>query len=73
MKIHIEYCEKWNYHPDFARVSKFIKLMQPHAKIEGNSTPPRSGAFEVCLNNELVYSKFKTGEFPQEKDIKNWF
>ena len=73
MKIHIEYCEKWNYHPDFARVSKLIKLMQPHAKIEGNSTPPRSGAFEVCLNNELVYSKFKTGEFPKDADIKSWF
>ena len=73
MKIHIEYCEKWNYHPDFARVSKFIKTIVPQAKIEGNSKPPRSGAFEVSLNDKLVYSKFKTGEFPQESDIKNWF
>jgi len=54
-------------------VSKLIKLIQPHAKIEGNLTPPRSGAFEVCLNNELVYSKFKTGKFPQKADIKSWF
>jgi len=54
-------------------VSKLIKLMQPHAKIEGNSTPPRSGAFEVSLNNELVYSKFKTGEFPKESEIRSWF
>ena len=73
MKIHIEYCEKWNYHPDFARVSKFIKTIKPHAIIKANSAPPRSGAFEVCLNNELVYSKFKTGEFPQKSDIKSWF
>ena len=73
MKIHIEYCEKWNYHPDFVRVSKLIKLIVPHVKIERNSTPPRSGAFEVCLNNELVYSKFKTGEFPQKSEIKSWF
>ena len=73
MKIHIEYCEKWNYHPDFARVSKFIKTIKPHAIIKGNSVPPRSGAFEVSLNDKLVYSKFKTGEFPQESDIKNWF
>ena len=54
-------------------MSKFIKTIAPQAKIEGNSKPPRSGAFEVSLNNELVYSKFKTGEFPQESDIKNWF
>ena len=54
-------------------MSKLIKLIQPHAKIEGNSTPPRSGAFEVSLNNELVYSKFKTGDFPQESEIKSWF
>ena len=54
-------------------MSKLIKTIVPQAKIEGNSTPPRSGAFEVCLNDELVYSKFKTGEFPQEADIKNWF
>ena len=73
MKIHIEYCEKWNYHPDFARVSKFIKTIKPHAIIKGNSAPPRSGAFEISLNDKLVYSKFKTGEFPQESDIKNWF
>ena len=73
MKIHIEYCEKWNYYPDFARVSKFIKTIAPQAKIKGNSAPPRSGAFEVSLNDELVYSKFKTGEFPQKSDIKNWF
>ena len=73
MKINIEYCKKWNYHPDFARVSKFIKTIAPKAKIEGNSTPPRSGAFEVSLNDKLVYSKFKTGEFPQESEIKSWF
>jgi selT/selW/selH-like putative selenoprotein len=54
-------------------VSKFIKTIAPKAQIEGNSTPPRSGAFEVSLNDELVYSKFKTGEFPHESEIKSWF
>ena len=38
-----------------------------------NSTPPRSGAFEVSLNDKLVYSKFKTGDFPQESEIRSWF
>ena len=73
MYIHIEFCEKWNYHPDFDRVSKLIKKIAPDAKIEGNAHPPRSGAFEVSIDNKLVYSKFKTGGFPQEPDIKSWF
>tara|TARA_B100001123_G_C14999865_1_gene903097 strand:+ start:582 stop:746 length:165 start_codon:yes stop_codon:yes gene_type:complete len=54
-------------------VSKIIKKCNPQAEVVGNSNPPRSGAFEVSLNDELVYSKFKTGEFPQESEIKTWF
>ena len=73
MYIHIEFCEKWNYHPDFDRVSQIIKKLVPEAKIQGNAKPPRSGAFEVTIGNKLVYSKFQTGEFPQKSDINNWF
>ena len=73
MTIHIEFCEKWNYHPDFDRVSKAIKKIKPSIDVIGNSKPPRSGAFEVCINNKLVYSKFKTGSFPTESEIKTWF
>ena len=73
MKVHIEFCEKWNYHPDFDRVSKQIKTIIPKADIHGNISPPRSGAFEVTINGTLAYSKFKTGDFPNAKDIKSWF
>ena len=73
MNIHIEFCEKWNYRPDFDRVSKQIKKIAPNAIIKGNSISPRSGAFEVSFNEKLIYSKFETGEFPQEQDIKSWF
>ena len=73
MQFHIEFCEKWNYHPDFDRVSKLIKKHAPNAIIKGNDNPPRSGAFEVKKNGHLVYSKFDTGEFPNEKEIESWF
>ena len=73
MNIHIEFCEKWNYFPDFDRVSKLIKKFIQEAKIKGNSKPPRTGAFEVTIDGKLVYSKFETGEFPQKKEIKGWF
>ena len=73
MKINIEFCEKWNYHPDFDRVSSQIKKHAPNAIIKGNSKPPRSGAFEVSMNGKLIFSKFEKGNFPTRKDIKNWF
>ena len=73
MNIHIEFCEKWNYQPDFDRVSKQIKKIMPNAQVTGNSKPPRSGAFEVTIEGELIYSKFQTGSFPNTGDIKSWF
>ena len=73
MKIHIEFCEKWNYHPDFDRVSKEIIKIKPNAEVKGNTQTPRNGAFEVTINGKLVYSKLQTGQFPQAKDISSWF
>ena len=72
MNIHIEFCEKWNYQPDFDRVSIEIKIIMPNANVKGNSKPPRSGAFEVTINGKLIYSKFQTGEFPNSEDISSW-
>ena len=73
MNIHIEYCVKWNYGPEFDRVSKTINSLFPKYKVKGNDTAPRSGAFEVTLNQKVLFSKFDTGKFPTTEDIKNWF
>jgi len=54
-------------------VSKIIKRIHPAAVIAGNPTPPRTGAFEVIIDKKLVYSKFETGEFPKDEEVKNWF
>ena len=72
MKIHIEYCEKWNYFPEFERVSNIIKKKNSNIVVEGNNTPPRTGSFEVTANGTLVYSKFDTDNFPKEDEILNW-
>ncbi len=71
MKIHIEYCVKWNYGPEFDRVSNIIKKINPNYIINGNQNNPRSGAFEITINNKLIYSKFETQTFPNEEEIKN--
>ena len=73
MNIEIEYCVKWNYKPEFDRVSKIIKSINSDVIIIGNRFSPRSGAFEVILNGETVYSKFSTNTFPKRKDINSWF
>ena len=72
MNVHIEYCEKWNYGPEFDRVSKLIKKYNPNAIITGNQISPRSGAFEITINNNLIYSKFETNAFPTEQQIKKF-
>ncbi len=72
MKIHIEFCERWNYHPEFDRVSKIITKLNPDAIISGNKNVPRTGSFEVELNGIIVFSKFKSGKFPSELEIKSW-
>ena len=73
MEIHIEFCVKWNYGPEFDRVSKIISEIEPKINIVGNRNLPRSGSFEVTINNKLIYSKFETGDFPTFQEIKSWF
>ena len=39
-------------------------------KIKGFTLVPASGGcFEVIVNGELIYSKLKTGQFPDEKAV----
>ncbi|MBP3960368.1 Rdx family protein [Gemmata sp. G18] len=39
-------------------------------KIKGLTlVPAGGGCFEVTLNGELIYSKLKTGQFPDEQTV----
>ena len=73
MNIHIEYCVRWNYGPEFDRVSKIIKAIVSNCKISGNLNSPRTGSFEIEVDGKLVYSKFNTSRFPTEQDLKKIF
>tara|TARA_Y100000996_G_scaffold325181_1_gene261264 strand:+ start:256 stop:423 length:168 start_codon:yes stop_codon:yes gene_type:complete len=53
-------------------VSKEIKKIYPKSNISGNKISPRSGAFEIEVDGKLVYSKFKTSNFPTITDITGW-
>ena len=72
MNIHIEYCERWNYHPEYDRVSKIIKEINPDIVVKGNITEPRTGSFEVKVDGHTVFSKLKNKKFPTIKEIESW-
>eukprot|EP00693_Jakoba_libera_P001580 EC690671.1.p2 GENE.EC690671.1~~EC690671.1.p2 ORF type:complete len:61 (+),score=19.81 EC690671.1:118-300(+) len=38
------------------------------AQVVGNETAPRSGAFEITVGDEVVYSKLATRSFPSDLD-----
>jgi len=54
-------------------VSKIIKSINSNYIISGNSISPRSGAFEIKMDEKLVYSKFSTSKFPTEEELKEIF
>ena len=73
ININIEYCEKWNYRPEFDRVSKIILSINSNANIIGNSNLPRTGSFEVLIDDKLVFSKLNSNSFPNLEEIYSWF
>ena len=73
IEISIEYCEKWNYEPEFDRVSKIISSFNKNVNIIGNFTPPRTGSFEISIDDKLVFSKLSSGKFPSSSEIYSWF
>ena len=73
LKVYIEYCIKWNYKPEFDRVSKIINRINSDIIVVCNETQPRTGAFEVTIDDTLVFSKFNIGKFPDKSEIYSWF
>ena len=53
-------------------MSNIIASINSNIEVIGNPSPPRSGAFEVKKDDMLVFSKFETGSFPNEKQIRTW-
>ena len=66
MTIRIEYCVIWNYEPRALSLrdelsSKFGEIVE--------LKPGDRGAFEVFLNNSLVFSKLRDDRFPDNQEI----
>ena len=53
-------------------MSNIISLINENINVIGNISNPRSGAFEVTIDGLVVFSKFETGCFPNEAQIRTW-
>ena len=69
MNIRIEYCVVWNYEP--RALSLREELGQAFPDVNGGHTPGNTGAFEVFVNEDLLFSKVQLGRFPNDGEIVN--
>ena len=53
-------------------MSKIISEINPTIKIIGNEDIPENGAFEVTIDNKLIFSKLQTNNFPTYIEIETW-
>ena len=66
MVVSIEYCTQWNYEP------RALSLRDELMDIFGFSSElieSSGGAFEVKLNDQLIFSKLNENRFPNPDEI----
>ena len=68
MNISIEYCAMWNYLPKASSLEVELRNNFPQADISLISSG--GGVFEICLNDNLIFSKKALNRFPDGGEIK---
>lgn len=56
----------WNYEPNAASLADELKK---EFKVEAKLVPGKGGIFDVIVDDKLVYSKSKTGKFPEPGEV----
>ncbi|XP_055371490.1 migration and invasion enhancer 1 [Condylostylus longicornis] len=67
VKVDIEYCGFCNFEKQCHEISEVIKSRSPDASV--NCHKGRQGAFEVKIDDELVYSKIQRVAFPDYSSV----
>ena len=67
--ITIEYCVPWNYWPRAARLADEILKNYQHVVENLNLVTGSGGAYEITVNDELIYSKHETGRHADEGEV----
>ena len=63
----IEYCVIWNYLP---RAASLAEKLKNKFDIEIELKKSDGGRFEISLNGEYIFSKYKEFRFPEEGEIE---
>ena len=66
ISVSIEYCVEWNYKPNAAGLAAELKKA---FGIESELIQSGGGAFEVRMNDDLIFSKKSKGKFPEHQEI----
>ena len=69
MKVEIKYCTAWGYEDKAASLAEELKDKYGDALEAVDLVPSSGGAFEVSLDDELIYSKLETGRFPEPEEV----
>ena len=66
VKIDIHYCTEWDYKPNAVSLADEIgKAFDVHV----NLVPGSGGIFNVIVDGDVIFSKFKTGRFPKPGEV----
>ena len=66
MKITVEYCAAWNYLP---RATSLVDKIKEKLNLSAELIKSGGGVYEITMNGELIYSKRRTGIFPEESEV----
>ncbi|NXM26698.1 MIEN1 protein, partial [Oxyruncus cristatus] len=61
--------EPCGFEPTYQELASAVRDEYPDIEIE--SRLGGTGAFEIEINGQLVFSKLENGGFPYEKDVSN--
>ena len=66
MDIRIEYCVQWNYEP---RALSLRDDLNEEFGIWAKLVTGERGAFEVFINETVIFSKLHLDRFPKEREV----
>ena len=69
MKLEIKYCTSWGYLARAAGLADAVSSKFGN-DVDIELTPSSGGVFELSLDGKLLFSKQKTGRFPDEKEVE---
>lgn len=66
MEIKINYCSVWNYEP---RAAGLAETIEQEIGVKAQLIPGSNGVYDIMVDDNTIYSKYKTKRFPDNDDI----